>query len=719
MFMGVDGFKWFTGVVEDRKDPDKRGRVRVRIHALHSKEKQVNDSTGQGIPTEDLPWATVVRPITSAAMDGIGQTPLGLVEGSWVFGFARDGDAYNDLLILGSIGGRPEDPPNDRGGREGFVDPRTAGEIAASPRYINAEENRDPGYPPQQIPQGRYPQEKWLNEIDLNRLARVEKLNETYIKPKTDDLEKKIPDAFDSYWDEMEVPYAAQYPYNHVFETESGHVVEFDDTPHNERYHLWHKSGSYLEIHEDGKLQIKTQKDFFTIARGHINLYAEKDYNLTAKGDVGIRSNEGDVKVRVADGDFIVDAEKSINMIARGSNSFHMTAEDGPMIARTTVGPMVLDSMTELSVVSNIGSITQLAPLGSISGTALSGVNFTATAGNAALSSLGGDVSLSALSGSIVGLASSGMSWISNGGQMLLQALSGAMTIQNLGSNPLTDFLSINSETTLGLRTVAGTIGIETEEPLGTGIISEKPLELISTGLTGVVSIASQENNVEISASNGTIGMAALELSIEADTFNLLGEDIVIEGNNSLHLNSLVAEVAIDAAGDFTAYAGVAVDIEALTTARLAAGSDLNLFAVDSMDISAETMDLSSTSAMSLFSSTTIGVESTTSMTIDAGTSLDITTGSNLNMTATGDIDATGVNISINGTTVTVTSTGAISITRGNGSITFQTDDIISIDAGATGQVNLGRFNGPGDDRYIQTQGLLQDYFDTRYVQIP
>ena len=29
-FMGMDGFIWFTGVVEDRNDPSQLGRVRVR-----------------------------------------------------------------------------------------------------------------------------------------------------------------------------------------------------------------------------------------------------------------------------------------------------------------------------------------------------------------------------------------------------------------------------------------------------------------------------------------------------------------------------------------------------------------------------------------------------------------------------------------------------------------------------------------------------------------
>ena len=55
-FMGMDGFVWWTGVVEDRNDPAKLGRVRVRCLGLHTEDK-VN------IPTEALPWAHVMHTI--------------------------------------------------------------------------------------------------------------------------------------------------------------------------------------------------------------------------------------------------------------------------------------------------------------------------------------------------------------------------------------------------------------------------------------------------------------------------------------------------------------------------------------------------------------------------------------------------------------------------------------------------------------------------------
>ena len=35
-FMGLGGFLWFFGVVEDRQDPLKVGRLRVRIVGVHT-----------------------------------------------------------------------------------------------------------------------------------------------------------------------------------------------------------------------------------------------------------------------------------------------------------------------------------------------------------------------------------------------------------------------------------------------------------------------------------------------------------------------------------------------------------------------------------------------------------------------------------------------------------------------------------------------------------
>ena len=100
--MGKDGFVWFMGVVEDRQDPLELGRCRVRCLGFHTDDKLF-------IPTEKLPWAMPVQPITSAAMNGIGQSPLGPVEGSWVVGFFRDGPNAQQPIFFGTVGGYPQE----------------------------------------------------------------------------------------------------------------------------------------------------------------------------------------------------------------------------------------------------------------------------------------------------------------------------------------------------------------------------------------------------------------------------------------------------------------------------------------------------------------------------------------------------------------------------------------------------------------------------------
>ena len=81
-FLGRNGFLWFTGVVEDRLDPLKVGRVKVRAVGFHTSNKEK-------LPTSDLPWALCVLPTTAPGISGLGSSPSFLVEGSWVWGRLR------------------------------------------------------------------------------------------------------------------------------------------------------------------------------------------------------------------------------------------------------------------------------------------------------------------------------------------------------------------------------------------------------------------------------------------------------------------------------------------------------------------------------------------------------------------------------------------------------------------------------------------------------
>lgn len=96
---------WWTGVVENRDDPEKLGRCKVRIFGYHIDDTNL-------LPTKDLPWAIPLQPITSAATSGIGNTPVGIVPGSWVVGFFLDGKEAQQPVIMGTIAGKPKADKN-------------------------------------------------------------------------------------------------------------------------------------------------------------------------------------------------------------------------------------------------------------------------------------------------------------------------------------------------------------------------------------------------------------------------------------------------------------------------------------------------------------------------------------------------------------------------------------------------------------------------------
>lgn len=261
-FMGASGFNWFTGVVESINDPLKIGRVQVRIFGIHTEKLVLDESAGEGIPRENLPWAIPMQPVTSSAISGKGSTPLGMYQGTHVVGFARDGAMYQDLVIMGTIAGIPKYTSNIT---EGFNDPT-----------------------------GKYPLADHLNEPDLNRLSRNDAdKKHPNLKLRTD---TKIIDVLNSKgekWSEPDSTYATVYPHNKVTETESGHLFEIDDTPNAERIHNKHKSGTFQEINADGTTVTKIVKDNYEFILGddYINIKGNMQANIEKNLDVYVKGN--------------------------------------------------------------------------------------------------------------------------------------------------------------------------------------------------------------------------------------------------------------------------------------------------------------------------------------------------------------------------------------------------------------------------------------------
>lgn len=250
-YFGYNTIFWM-GVVENVDDPVKMGRVQARIFGWHDLDKNA-------IPTESLPWAQVTMSSDSASVSGIGRSPTGLKPGSWVVGLFMDGETARQPLVLGSIPGIPTAKPDTT---QGFNDP-----------------------------EGNYPEDSErhsINEPDTNRLARNDpehehpnyldkSLNATTLLKTSRGYDWQEP--FINEWSEFK----AQYPHNKVMETESGHIFEIDDTPGEERIHIYHKSGTYQEINKDGRKVNKVMDDNLTFVEGSDNRYVKEDVNTNAR----------------------------------------------------------------------------------------------------------------------------------------------------------------------------------------------------------------------------------------------------------------------------------------------------------------------------------------------------------------------------------------------------------------------------------------------------
>lgn len=250
-----DNFHWWVGVVEDRLDPQFLGRCKVRIVGYHTPNKST-------LPTEDLPWAHPVQPITSAAMSGIGHTPLGPVEGTWVLGFFRDGEDCQEPVMLGTMGGIP-----------------------GQTYYNKLRGNSNYGF---QDPNKIYPLQDYIDQPDTNKLARNQEISSTIVKSKDDSREKRISTGLGDNWDQPLTSYNAAYPFNHVYQSESGHVIEIDDTPNNERITLYHKSGTFIDIDVNGTKIEKVVGDSYEISLRHNNVLIKGNANVTIEGDSNI-----------------------------------------------------------------------------------------------------------------------------------------------------------------------------------------------------------------------------------------------------------------------------------------------------------------------------------------------------------------------------------------------------------------------------------------------
>ena len=355
-FMGKNGFQWFVGVVEDRSDPKTLGRLRVRCLGYHTEGLDK-------LPTADLPWAHVMNPITSATMSGLGQTPLGAVEGTWVVGFFQDGADAQQPIIIGTLPGVPSELP-DTGTKRGFMD--TSGNY---PKYTETDVNRlavnsktatGPHSDKETNPHSTLTLRRADRTTDIGRAD----FNEVDLTVAIDGTLLTLSGDDGTAFDEPTTPYNAKYPYNHVHESESGHLREVDDTPGAERIHERHANGTGYEIHPNGTKVTRVKQDNYTLTTGDDFAHIKGNSSVTTDGGVRVFvnadgatedghytieiGNNANVNIQVNKGNVnVVTSEGDINL--KSGKNIHMDATQGIFMKSSLMKIQVDGQLTETS----------------------------------------------------------------------------------------------------------------------------------------------------------------------------------------------------------------------------------------------------------------------------------------------------------------------------------------------------------------------------------
>jgi uncharacterized protein YcbK (DUF882 family) len=182
-------------------------------------------------------------------------------------------------------------------------------------------------------PNANYPTKEYAGLSETNKLAQGDPRGTVVQeKNKTRMLGAKLPNG--NAWDQPESAYRGAYPYNKVTQTESGHIIEIDDTPGAERLHIYHRSGTFVEIDNNGSIVKRAVGSSYEIidrngkiaiagradisVNGACNIYVGNDANIEVDGDTNITCHN-DITAQ-AGGTFNLSAVEEFNIASGNVN---------------------------------------------------------------------------------------------------------------------------------------------------------------------------------------------------------------------------------------------------------------------------------------------------------------------------------------------------------------------------------------------------------------
>ena len=218
-----------------------------------------------------------MNPITSATVSGVGQTPLGVVEGTWVVGFFQDGADAQQPIIIGTLPGVPselsrEGKNNEHIKSEGFWDP-----LGNYPRYINepdvnrlAVNNEENPHP----------------SLTLRKADRAENIGTANV-----DATTIVDDVLSTGGTLRAVIEARPFILLTMLLRQRVAIYESMMTPHATRIHERHASGTGYEIFDDGTKVTRIKKDNYEITTGNDYAYIQGTSKHTVDGGLRVKIN--------------------------------------------------------------------------------------------------------------------------------------------------------------------------------------------------------------------------------------------------------------------------------------------------------------------------------------------------------------------------------------------------------------------------------------------
>ena len=164
-------------------------------------------------------------------------------------------------------------------------------------------------------PTGEYPRRNNWFGLSVSRASRGITINELWSGGSVYGIDYRLP-----------MPLPSLFPFNQANETPSGHSIEVDDTPGNERILFKHKTGAGIEVKPDGSVLI--------VSRGNNVQFVNGEHNIVVQG-------QGNINY---DGDYNVTVNGNYNLTVNGNYNLEIGANENHAVngtLRTEVGDVM------------------------------------------------------------------------------------------------------------------------------------------------------------------------------------------------------------------------------------------------------------------------------------------------------------------------------------------------------------------------------------------